>query len=115
MAPAAVLFRGLGDVSRLAILRQLAHGERRVGDLVADLGLAQGTVSGHLACLRECDLVTARPQGRQVFYALAHPELMDLFSVAERLLERTGSAVALCPTYGDPDGCADATCAKEHP
>ena len=49
-----------------------------------------------------------------MFYALAHPELMDLFAVAERLLKRTGPAVALCPTYGGPAGCTDTPCSKEH-
>ncbi|GGM09341.1 putative transcriptional regulator, ArsR family protein [Nakamurella endophytica] len=113
LSPAAVLFRGLGDVSRLAILRRLVDAERRVTDLVADLGLSQGTVSGHLACLRDCGLVTARPQGRQMFYALAHPQLLELFTATEELLLRIGSTVALCPTYGNPDtGCDDPSCVK---
>jgi DNA-binding transcriptional ArsR family regulator len=60
-------------------------------------------VSGHLSCLRDCGLVTARAQGRASLYALARPELMDLLSAAERLLEATGDAVTLCPAYGsDP-------------
>lgn len=86
----------------MAIVRQLAEGERRVVDLTTALGLAQGTVSGHLACLRECGLIVGRPEGRQMFYALAHPELFDLLSSAEQLLALTGDAVDLCPNYGDP-------------
>ena len=80
MRRGAALFHGLADRTRLAIVRQLADGERRVVDLTADLGLAQGTVSGHLACLRDCGLVVGRPEGRQMFYSLAHPELMDLLA-----------------------------------
>ncbi len=95
----AALFRGLADRNRLAILRQLAAGERRVVDLTGSLELAQGTVSGHLACLRECGLITGRPEGRQMFYSLAHPELMELLGAAEQLLALTGEAVELCPTY----------------
>ena len=71
-----------------------------MADLVGELGLAQSTVSAHVACLRDCGLVTGRPQGRQVFYALARPELMDLLASAETLLAATGNAVALCPNYG---------------
>ena len=89
-------------VNRLAIVAQLATGERRVVDLTSALGLAQGTVSGHLACLRGCGLVVGRPEGRQVFYSLAHAELMDLLTAAEQLLARTGDAVELCPNYGTP-------------
>lgn len=97
---AVALFRSLADPTRLAIVRRLAMGEARVVDLTRALGLAQSTVSTHVACLRDCDLVTGRPQGRQVFYALARPELLDLLAAAERLLWATGSAVALCPNYG---------------
>ncbi|GAA3388083.1 ArsR/SmtB family transcription factor [Cryptosporangium minutisporangium] len=100
LAPAAALFRGLGDPTRLAILRRLADGELRVVDLTGMLGLAQSTVSAHIACLRDCGLVTGRPEGRQMFYALARPELLDLLRAAEQLLAATGEAVALCPTYG---------------
>lgn len=98
----AALFNGLGDKSRLSIVLALSGGEKRVTDLVDLLGLAQGTVSGHLACLRDCGLVAARPQGRQMFYSLAHPQLLDLLRAAEDLLARTGDAVELCPHYGEP-------------
>ena len=38
--------------------------------------------------------------GRQSFYSLTRPELMDLLTSAETLLAATGQTVALCPTYG---------------
>jgi DNA-binding transcriptional ArsR family regulator len=97
---AVSLFRSLADPTRLAIVRHLALGEHRVVDLTAHLALAQSTVSGHLSCLRDCGLVTARAQGRASLYSLARPELLDLLAAAERLLESTGDAVTLCPTYG---------------
>ncbi|MFW6693111.1 ArsR/SmtB family transcription factor [Streptomyces sp. MAR4 CNX-425] len=102
LAPAAAMFRGLSDSTRLAILQRLAGGEARVVDLTTAMNLAQSTVSAHLACLRDCNLVTARPEGRQMFYSLAHPELLDLLASAETLLEATDNAVALCPNYGVP-------------
>lgn len=97
---AAALFHSLSDGTRLAIVRRLAAGESRVADLVGELGLAQSTVSAHVACLRDCGLVQGRPQGRQVFYSLARLELLDLLASAETLLAATGNAVALCPNYG---------------
>ena len=100
LGPAAGLFRSLGDPNRLALLRRLAVGEARVVDLTAELGLAQSTVSKHLACLRDCGLVDYRVEGRQSFYTLTRPELNDLLRSAEALLAATGAAVALCPTYG---------------
>src|SRR4029079_2175234 len=71
---AACLFNGFSDVSRLAIVRHLALGEHRVVDLTEHLGLAQSTVSKHLACLRDCGLVQSRPQGRASVFSLTHPE-----------------------------------------
>lgn len=97
---AVALFHSLSDGTRLAIVRRLAGGEARVADLVGGLGLAQSTVSAHVACLRGCGLVEGRPQGRQVFYSLARPELLDVLAAAETLLAATGNAVALCPNYG---------------
>ncbi|MFC4554691.1 ArsR/SmtB family transcription factor [Georgenia faecalis] len=104
LAAAACLFRGFGDPSRLTILRHLALGEHRVVDLTEHLGLAQSTVSRHLACLRDCGLVTSRPEGRASVFRLTHPEaLLELLAAAERLLALTGDAVTLCPTYGTAD------------
>lgn len=98
---AACLFHGFSDASRLAIVRHLALGEHRVVDLTEHLGLAQSTVSKHLACLRDCGLVESRPQGRASLFRLTHPDAtVDLLAAAERLLGLTGDAVALCPNYG---------------
>jgi DNA-binding transcriptional ArsR family regulator len=101
LSVAACLFHGFSDPSRLAIVRHLALGDHRVVDLTAHLGLAQSTVSKHLACLRDCGLVESRPQGRASVFRLTHPEAtLQLLSAAERLLALTGDAVALCPIYG---------------
>ena len=97
---AVALFHSLSDATRLTIVRRLAVGEARVTDLVGELGLAQSTVSAHVACLRGCGLVEGRPEGRQVFYSLSRPELIDLLSAAEAVLAASGNAVALCPKYG---------------
>ena len=96
---AAKLFRGFGDQTRLAILAELADGERRVTDLVATLGGSQGNVSGHLSCLKDCGLVADRPEGRQVFYRIATPEVVSVLRAAEALLAIAGHAVDLCPNY----------------
>src|SRR3954467_7526316 len=102
LSAAACMFRSLGDPARLAILRHLSLGEHKVVELTAHLGLAQSTVSAHLACLRDCGLVTSRPQGRASMWSLNHSAgLLDLLAAAERLLAATGDAVALCPTYGE--------------
>jgi DNA-binding transcriptional ArsR family regulator len=104
LAPAAALFHSLADPVRLSIVQRLACGEARVVDLTRELDLAQSTVSKHLGCLRGCKLVDYRAEGRQSFYFIAAPELLDLLGSAERLLAVTDRAVALCPNYGTGKG-----------
>lgn len=98
---AVCLFRSLADPTRLAIVRHLALGEHPVVELTTHLGLAQSTVSAHLACLRDCGLVDSRPKGRASMFRLSRPELFDLLAAAERVLAATGDAVRLCPVYGE--------------
>jgi DNA-binding transcriptional ArsR family regulator len=103
VTPAVALFRSLADPARLSILRHLTLGEHRVVDLTAHLGLAQSTTSAHLACLRDCGLISVRTVGRSSVYALAvEPELLGVLAAAERLLAATGDAVTLCPTNVGP-------------
>ena len=66
LTPAVSLFRSLGDPTRLAIVHELAKGERRVVDLTRHLGLAQSTVSAHLALMRESGVVQSRALGTPV-------------------------------------------------
>lgn len=111
LSSAAALFHSLSDPARLSILRHLTLGEHRVVDLVAHVGLAQSTVSKHLACLRECGLVKARAQGRASLYSLAvGDELVALLAAAERMLAVTGDAVELCSTYGTAARAGQRSC-----
>jgi DNA-binding transcriptional ArsR family regulator len=98
---AAKLFRGFADRTRLALLVALSAGERRVTDLVAEVGGSQANISGHLSCLKDCGLIVDRPEGRQVFYRLARPEVVAVIRAAEALLAGHGHAVALCPNYNE--------------
>ncbi len=81
---AACLFRGMSDPSRVAILWHLLLGEHNVAELTTHLGLAQSTVSKHLACLRDCGLVDSRPSGRASVFSLTHPvAVLKVFAAAE--------------------------------
>lgn len=93
----AHLFQAFAEPTRLAILQHLASGEHRVRDLVEHMGLAQSTVSKHLKFLIECGLITARPQGRATWYALADPQgVQTLILAAEKMLQTIGKDVQLC-------------------
>ena len=96
LALKAKLFRGLADPSRLAILEALRDGERTVSEIVAATGLSQPNASGHLACLRECGLVTGRQQGRFVRYTIADPRMDDVLRAAEGILADVAARVYAC-------------------
>ena len=66
----AAVLSVLADPTRLAILSHLRGGEHRVGELAEHLGLAQSTVSQHLAILRDERLVLTRREAQSVFYSL---------------------------------------------
>lgn len=93
----AHLFQALAEPKRLAIVQHLASGEHRVRDLVDHMGLAQSTVSKHVAFLSECGILVLRTEGRASWYSLAEPALLRiLIAAAERMLEATGTPAVLC-------------------
>lgn len=62
--------------------------EACVCHLEAALGLRQASISQHLMVLRNMGLVTTQRAGRNIFYKLSRPELIDLLEMA---VEFTGS------------------------
>ena len=62
------VFNAIAEAHRREILDTLMTGEKPVGTIVADLGLAQPQVSKHLRVLSEVGLVTSRAEGRQRLY-----------------------------------------------
>ena len=97
---AAALFRGFSERTRVSILLSLLGGEKRVVDLIDEVGGSQSNISGHLACLKDCGLVTDRPDGRQTFYGIASKEVVGVLRAAEKLLAVNGDAIELCSRYG---------------
>src|SRR5574342_1431090 len=81
----AKLFRGFSDPSRLSILESLRDGAVTVSEIVVATGLSQPNVSNHLACLRDCGLVTAEQQGRFVYYKLSDKRVGQLLNLADEL------------------------------
>lgn len=75
----AELFKVISDPTRLKIIGLLAHQEMCVGDLHLLLGMTQPAVSHQLRLLRHLQVVTARKEGRHVFYTLSDDHIHTLF------------------------------------
>jgi DNA-binding transcriptional ArsR family regulator len=61
-------FNAVAEPRRRDILAFLAGDERPVNEIVDALGLEQPSVSKHLRVLKDVGLVSARRDGRQMFY-----------------------------------------------
>jgi len=73
-------FRAIADANRRRMLDHMLAQERTVGELAGLLGIAQPSVSQHMAVLRLAGLVDERQEGRRTFYSV---RAADLRGVAE--------------------------------
>lgn len=68
----------LAEPQRRRILDALVGGERVVGDLATELGLAQPSVSKHLRVLKESGLVRVRAEAQRRWYRVDVGPLVEL-------------------------------------
>ena len=92
-AKACALLKIMAHTDRLVLLCRLSQGEFCVGELQADLGIVQPTLSQQLGVLRQEGLVSTRRQGKHVYYRLASADAAAIMQVLHaRLCARGGSA-----------------------
>jgi DNA-binding transcriptional ArsR family regulator len=75
---ASEFLKALAHESRLVMLCLLIQGERTVTELEQLLDMRQSAVSQQLARLRAEDLVEARREGKNVYYSIARPEVVEI-------------------------------------
>ena len=71
----------LANEDRLLLLCQLSQGELCVSDLEEELGIRQPTLSQQLGVLRTEGVVTTRRQGKNIFYSVADPAVLEILTV----------------------------------
>ena len=102
------LGRAMADPTRSRILMTLLDGSSYPAVLARDLELTRSNVSNHLACLRDCGIVVAEPEGRQTRYEIADPHLTraltSLLAVTLAVDENAPCLDPTCPI----DGCCPA-------
>jgi ArsR family transcriptional regulator, cadmium/lead-responsive transcriptional repressor len=67
----------LADPTRRRVLVHLIGGSGYPAEMAEEFATSRANLSNHLACLRECGLVTATAEGRRVRYELADDRLAD--------------------------------------
>lgn len=82
---AAAMLRTLANQQRLRILCLLACGERTVGELTEETGMRQAAASQQLQRLRAENMVSARREGRHVYYSLSDPAVLAIIRTLHRI------------------------------
>lgn len=75
----------LADPTRRRVLVHLISSPGYPAEMAGEFGTTRANLSNHLACLRECGLVTATAEGRRIRYELADPRLADALRILAAL------------------------------
>lgn len=94
---AARTFSLLGSPTRLHLLALAADGERDVSALAELSGVTLATASQHLSKLRLAGLISARREGRHLFYVVDDPHVL---TVVRQMFEHIAPDGTLAP---DPE------------
>ncbi len=88
-----VLFKVLGNDSRLRLLHALVRGgEVPVGELAETVGMRPQAVSNQLQRLADRGIVAARRDGNRIFYSIADRCVPSVLDLALCLIEETAVA-----------------------
>ena len=74
----AILFRSLGEATRLKVLRLLEEKEMSVGELAKAINTSQANVSKHLKMLLNAGVLSRRAQGTAAYYSIADPMIYQI-------------------------------------
>lgn len=85
--------KAFADPSRVRILLALREGELCVCELCDALAVTQSTLSTHLQVIRRAGLVSARKQGKWMYYAIA-PDAKRLLDSLTRFFSNSLAADA---------------------
>ncbi len=83
----AELFKVFGDSTRIRILFVLFEAEVCVCDLAEVLHMTQSAVSHQLRILKQAKLVSARREGKSVFYSLADDHVRTIIAQGREHIE----------------------------
>ena len=83
-AHVAELFRSFSDTSRVRILSAILGKEQNVTGLSQQLGITESAVSHHMRGLRQMRIVQARRDGKEVYYSVVDPHIIELFEQGVR-------------------------------
>jgi ArsR family transcriptional regulator len=91
------ILKALSHPKRLEIIHLLRDHSLSVGQIQEMLDLPQANLSQHLQVLRENKIVTCKKHGKQIFYRITSPKLLQACDlIREVLFERHRKDSKLC-------------------
>lgn len=84
-AEAVTALKVLANQERMLLLCQLSQGEMCVSELEEQLQIRQPTLSQQLGVLRNEGVVNTRREGKNIYYSVAAPELLEILAALYRL------------------------------
>jgi ArsR family transcriptional regulator len=92
----AKFFHGLSNATRFKMTELLLEGEKSVGELVEVVGVSQGQVSNHLACLKWCGYVSSRQNGKYVLYRVTDERVRTVMQLVKGIVADNAAHLNSC-------------------
>ena len=90
----AKVLKALAHPTRLWMVEQLSDGEKCVYEFVDQIAADFSTISKHLSVLKQAGIVEADKCGKQVYYTLKVPCVLNFMSCVEAVLESNAKTQA---------------------
>ena len=85
----SLIFKALGNETRLKIVQTLMIKKHNVTDLTEISGKDQTTVSRHLSTLSNANIIRQKRIGRNIFYSIIDIEMKEWLSSTINIKEKT--------------------------
>lgn len=90
----ADILKAMAQPTRLRIIELLRDGEHCVCEIFPAIGHEQSNTSRHLQMMLKSGILKQRKDGLKIYYSLRHPEVLEMVSLAERIVVREAERTA---------------------
>ena len=88
----AKVLKALAHPTRLWMVEKLTDGEHCVCEFVDEIDADFSTVSKHLSVLKQAGIIDYEKRGKQVFYSLKVPCVLNFMHCVEAVIQSNGEA-----------------------
>ena len=101
----SMLFKALGDPTRLEIVDMIACGELCGCRILERFNITQPSLSHHMKILCDCGLVVGRKEGKWTYYSLSEKAVQDFKALLEEITACEESCTCAVKSCCEGDCC----------